>query len=411
MAPSTASSEVGVLEHDERRVAAQLEGGAQDLLRALLEKQPAHRGGTGERQFARQPGANERLHHSASVGRGDAVDDTRGHAGFGQDVHQRQHRQRGLGGRLDHAGAARGDGRPQLAGAHRHRKVPWCDQQARADGLTGHQEARPSGRRRLIPAVDTDGLARKVAEKLCGISDFATGLGQWLAHLQRHQQRKVVDPLVQQLERPGQHVGPVPWRCRGEGGLGGDGRVERGPAVGGRRVGHRAQRLAGRGVDDIDRPPVRRSHPLAVDEQPLLDGIDNPRLVLRVHGNRSSLLSSSEFCCVAARTVLAAAGGCSPVDRCASCAAGGPELPCLPTVVAVMIRPGRWCARHGPLSEVGSFRPSPERQFETTSADHGIRDGVTVAASEVCYRHPGSHHRQISPRQHCSLPRTITHFR
>jgi hypothetical protein len=102
------------------------------------------------------------------------------------------------------------------------------------------------------------------------------------------------------------------------------------------------------------------------------------------HTHRSSLLSSSEFCCVAARTVLAAAGGCSPVNRYASCAAGGPELPCLPTVVTVKLRPGRWSARHGPLSGAGSCQPLPERQFETTSADPSTRDGITVAASEVC---------------------------
>jgi hypothetical protein len=115
----------------------------------------------------------------------------------------------------------------------------------------------------------------------------------------------------------------------------------------------------------------------------------------RSNANRSWFVSRSEFCSVAARTVLAAADECSPVDRFASGAAGGPELPCLPTVVAVTVTPSRWCARHGPLSEAGSCRPSRERQSETTSADYGRRDRVTVAGSEVCYQHPDSHHRQI----------------
>ena len=47
--------EVGVLEHDERRVAAQLEGGPQNFLRALLEKQPADGGGTGEDNLRASP--------------------------------------------------------------------------------------------------------------------------------------------------------------------------------------------------------------------------------------------------------------------------------------------------------------------------------------------------------------------
>ena len=90
---------------------------------------------------------------------------------------------------------------------------------------------------------------------------------------------------------------------------------------------------------------------------------------MRYH--RSWFVSRSEFCSVAARTVLAAAGGCSPVNRVASCAAGGPELPCLPTVVAMTVKPVRRCARHGPLSEAGSCRPTPEHQPETTSTDRG----------------------------------------
>ena len=115
--------------------------------------------------------------------------------------------------------------------------------QARADGLAGDQEAGASGRRGLVTAVDPFRLAREVAEKLCGVSDFAAGLGQRLAHLQCHQQRQVVDPLVHQLERAGEHVGPISWRGRGERGLRGDGRLQRGPPVCGRGVGHRAQRL------------------------------------------------------------------------------------------------------------------------------------------------------------------------
>ena len=70
-----------------------------------------------------------------------------------------------------------------------------------------------------------------MAEELGGVGDLALGLGDRLAHLQRHQQGEVVDPLVQQLERPGEDVGPLPRAGRGEGRLCGDGRVERRPTV------------------------------------------------------------------------------------------------------------------------------------------------------------------------------------
>ena len=58
------------------------------------------------------------------------------------------------------------------------------------------KEARSPGGRRLIATIDSNGFLRKVAEKLCRISDLAAGFGQRLAHLQRHQQREVVDSLV-----------------------------------------------------------------------------------------------------------------------------------------------------------------------------------------------------------------------
>ena len=116
---------------------------------------------------------------------------------------------------LDHAGAAGGDGRAQLAGAHRHREVPRRDQQARARPAGASTRNRESaGRRGLVAAVDPHGLFGEVAEKLCGVSDFAAGLGQRLAHLQRHQQCEVVDALMQQLERAGEDVGAFAWRGR-----------------------------------------------------------------------------------------------------------------------------------------------------------------------------------------------------
>src|SRR5258705_5610540 len=88
--------------------------------------------------------------------------------------------------------------------------------------------------------------------------------------------------------------------------------------------------------------------------------------------NRSWLVSRSESC--AARTVLAAAGGCSPVDRHASwwmCPCAGTAAPA--PVAAVTVGPGRWSARSGPLSAAGSCRPSPDLHAEATSADRNRR--------------------------------------
>jgi hypothetical protein len=66
------------------------------------------------------------------------------------------------------------------------------------------------------------------------------------------------------------------WRGR-------DGGIKRGPTVGRRRIGHRAQRLTGRGVHDVERAPIRRVYPFAVDEESLVDGINNVCLAVLVH--------------------------------------------------------------------------------------------------------------------------------
>ena len=152
--------------------------------------------------------------------------------------------------------------------------------QARANGLAGHQKAGASGRRGLVTAVDPFRLAREVAEELCGVSDFAAGLGQRLTHLQCHQQRQIVDPLVHQFERAGEHVGPISWRGRRERGLGGNSRLQRGCPVCGRGISHRAQGSAGGGVDDLEGASVGGVDPFATDEQPLLDGFDDLDLIL-----------------------------------------------------------------------------------------------------------------------------------
>jgi hypothetical protein len=76
---------------------------------------------------------------------------------------------------------------------------------------------------------------------------------------------------------------------------------------------------------------------------------------------------------VAARTLLAAGGRCSPVDRHASCAWRWAGTAVSATAARWVIRPGRWRARSGPLSVTGSCRSSPDRHAEATSPDRGRR--------------------------------------
>ncbi len=209
------------------------------------------------------------------------------HARLVEDPHQRQHRQRGLVRGFDNAGAAGRDGGAQLAGAHRHREVPRGDQQAGPDRLPGDQEPRTPGGRGLIATVDPGGLLGEVSEKLSGIGDFAARLGERFAHLERHQQRQVVDAGVQELERGHQHVGPGAGRGGRELALCRDRCVQCGSGVGGGGIGDRAQRLSGRRVDDVEGVAPRRVDPFAVDEQSLFDGVDHRLFPVAIHQHPS----------------------------------------------------------------------------------------------------------------------------
>lgn len=97
-------------------------------------------------------------------------------------------------------------------------------------------------------------------------------------------------------------------------------------------------------------------------------------------------MSSARF---AARTVLAAAGRCFPVDRHASwrvCRWTGTAVPA--TVARLATKPGRWCARSGPSpasgrcpqSVAGSCRPPPDCRCDTTSADRAHRTMIAGIA-------------------------------
>jgi hypothetical protein len=133
-----------------------------------------------------------------------------------------------------------------------------------------------------------------VAEELGGVGDLPARLRQRLAHLQGHQEREVVDPLVQEPEGRHQHVRALPRLECGERRLRGCGCVQRPHAVVGGRVGHRAQRLARRGVDHLEGRATLGLDPGAVDAQLLGNGIDDAVLGGRV-GHRSLLEGSSAW--------------------------------------------------------------------------------------------------------------------
>ena len=118
--------DIGVVEDDERRVAAELQRDLLHRSRRLAHEQLADLGRAGEGDEAHGRMLAHRLADRRRVA-GDDVEDAGGHAGAQRKFAERQRRQRRLGRGLGDHRAADGERRRDLAGDHRGGKVPWRD--------------------------------------------------------------------------------------------------------------------------------------------------------------------------------------------------------------------------------------------------------------------------------------------
>src|SRR5690606_35825536 len=243
--------QVGVVEHDERRVAAELQRELLDGGRALLHERAAHFGGAGEAELAHDLAFAQRRADLARTA-GDNVEYAGGHPGFLGQHGQRQRGQRRLLGRLDHHGAAGRQRRPDLAGDHGGGEVPGRDGGGDPDGLLQHHQALAALGALQDVAVDALGFFGEPFQERRGVGDLAGRFGDRLALLGRHDGGQVL--LV------GHHqLGPFQQdRAAFLAGLGGPGGQGGGGAGDGLfgflapQLGHRDDGLAGGGVVDRD---------------------------------------------------------------------------------------------------------------------------------------------------------------
>ncbi len=142
--------EVGVVEDDERGVAAELHHRLDDVLRGGGDQLPPDLGRAGEGDDADAQVLEHLADHRARAARGDDVDDARRHARLLEDRHQGQRGQRRLRGRLEDDGAAGGERRADLARRHRGGEVPRRDQHGDAGTACA---GRRCGRRRTAPST------------------------------------------------------------------------------------------------------------------------------------------------------------------------------------------------------------------------------------------------------------------
>ncbi len=211
--PLDGQVEVGVLEDEERRVAAELHRDAEHLVGGVGDQATADFGRSRERQLAQPRVLDQRARHPAGARRGDDVQHAGRQAGLLEHLREEQRRERGERGGLQHHGASGRDRRGDLAGGHREREVPRRDEQARTDGPLGDEQPAAAVGRGREPAGDAGGLLREPAQELRAVRDLAARLGERLAHLERHQERELVGASGDRLERAPQDLGAL-TRCR-----------------------------------------------------------------------------------------------------------------------------------------------------------------------------------------------------
>ena len=177
--------EIGILEDDERRVAAEFHRNLLDRGGTLGHQHLADFGGPGESDFLHRRIAGEFATDGAGRA-GHDVHHARGYPRLPGQFGQRQGRVGRHAGRLDHDGATGGQGRSGLAGDHGVGEVPWRDRGDHAHRLLNHHDAAISVRTRDGVAVDPLGFLGKPFDEGCAVGNLAARFGKRFALLQGH---------------------------------------------------------------------------------------------------------------------------------------------------------------------------------------------------------------------------------
>ena len=259
-------AEVGVVEHDERALAAQLERHLLDGVGGDRHDALARGGRAGERDHVDVGVRGDRLADDRAEA-GDEVEDAGGQADLLEDLGQRVRRQRRDLGRLQHDGAAGGQRRGDLGDHLVQRVVPRRDGADDADRLL--DDERVGDLLLELVGLQDRGVRPQHPHRVADLDGLAEG--QRRAHLGADEQRDLVGARLERVGRGGQQRGALGGRARGprlEGAAGGgDGGVD---VLGGTGR-DRGDLLLGGGVDDGDGLAAGGRHPRAVDEEGVLD--------------------------------------------------------------------------------------------------------------------------------------------
>ena len=191
--------EIGVVEHDERRVAAELQRQFLYRVGALAHQHAPGLGRAGEGQLP-----DYRIGAELGADRlriaGDDIEHAFRNSRALTKLGQRERRIRRLPGGLDHHGATRGERRPGLARDHGVREVPRRDERTDADGLLHDEDALIRPRRRNRVAVGALAFFGEPFDERRAIGDLAARFRERLALLGGHDLRQVLLVRHHQVE-------------------------------------------------------------------------------------------------------------------------------------------------------------------------------------------------------------------
>ena len=267
--------DVGVVEDEKWGVSAQLHRHPQELMGRGLDQALPHLGRARERELAQPRIGDQRSHRRTRRAAREHVQDALRQPRVLQNPRQGKHAQRRLLGRFHDRGAARGDRGTDLSGAHRHREVPRRDHQARPHRLAHRQQPPLAVGRHREAAVDPYRLLAEPPQELGRVGNFALCLGEWLSHLEGHDQRQLVGATHQPLVPATEDLSAIARRRLGPLGLHRAGRVERRHRVFGRPIGDLGNRLAGGRIFDVQRVAAGGVAPLPADEELLGNAVQD----------------------------------------------------------------------------------------------------------------------------------------
>ncbi len=263
--PGHGGIDVGIIHHDERRIAAQFKRQLLDRRRTLHHQPFADlgRAGEGQHPYARIP--RQSLANRHGLAGHDVKHPRRETRHFGKFCGG-QCRNRGIFGWFDNNCAPRRQCRGTFAHDHGQRKVPWRDRRHDTHGMLLHHHAPVTlGRGHGLP-IGALGFLSIPFGIGNGADNFAQGLIIGFTLFKRDQGGQIILILFQKVAPTFkvtgsflcQHARPCRERCiRG---------INRAPCLGGAHEGHIADNLAGCRIIHINGFARISTRPFAIDE-------------------------------------------------------------------------------------------------------------------------------------------------